>query len=289
MHTAYATALASADNFHTLASHFSHFNPPPFSGFSQQSLQALSQQALAQQPFNQPDHGQLHAPEYPRGSSLPVRFSPQAGLYDPNPNSLLHALRAHGAPSQLLGLHQQAEAMQQPCSNVLPGRFNSLKQELPEREPSDASLSGVYTSTLALFGGLPLVDPCPFWPCHAVVVASSLATATTLSSTTPVTLLTFPATNKQFVTGPPRQCLGQSDLHAAPARLNSGQASVLQQASGTLPQSQHSGHVQTTFGHATLEELRSASEKFAADRDWDKFHSPRNLLLALVTSDVKLI
>ena len=131
-----------ADNFQTLASHFPHLNPPPFNGFSQHALHALSQQALPQQPFSQPSVVQ-HATDQPRSSSLPLRFSPQAGLYDANPNSLLHALRAHGAPSHLLGLHSQAEAMQQqPHLAMLPGRINSLKQELPERELSDASLSG---------------------------------------------------------------------------------------------------------------------------------------------------
>ena len=141
-----------------------------------------------------------------------------------------------------------------------------------------------------------LVASCPVWLCHAVesllhVLRFMLCLrlwklSPWLQQQHPAQnlslRLTLPATKEHSSTGPPRQCLGQSDLHAAPARLNSGQASVLQQASGTLPQSQHSGHVQTTFGHATLEELRAASEKFAADRDWDKFHSPRNLLLALV-------
>ncbi|KAF8364807.1 hypothetical protein HHK36_013141 [Tetracentron sinense] len=32
----------------------------------------------------------------------------------------------------------------------------------------------------------------------------------------------------------------------------------------------------------TLEELKKKLAKFAKDRDWDQFHSPRNLLLALV-------
>lgn len=208
-----------ADNFHTLASHFSHLNPPPFNGFSQQTLQALGQQTLPQHPLH-PPVGQHE----PRSSSLPVRFTPQAGLFDPNPNSLLNTLRAHGDPSHLLGLHHQAEALQQqPHNAILPGRLTALKPELPEREGSDASLSG-----------------------------------------------------------PPRQLFGHAEPQALPARLNSSTASLLRQASGTLPQPQTSGYVQQTFGHATLEELRAASEKFAADRDWDKFHSPRNLLLALV-------
>ncbi|XP_043722145.1 dCTP pyrophosphatase 1-like [Telopea speciosissima] len=32
----------------------------------------------------------------------------------------------------------------------------------------------------------------------------------------------------------------------------------------------------------TLEELKNKMADFARERDWDKFHSPRNLLLALV-------
>ncbi|PKI26184.1 hypothetical protein CRG98_049127, partial [Punica granatum] len=31
----------------------------------------------------------------------------------------------------------------------------------------------------------------------------------------------------------------------------------------------------------TLEELRKRMAEFARERDWDQFHSPRNLLLAL--------
>lgn len=32
----------------------------------------------------------------------------------------------------------------------------------------------------------------------------------------------------------------------------------------------------------TLEELKKKMADFAKERDWDQFHSPRNLLLALV-------
>jgi hypothetical protein len=32
----------------------------------------------------------------------------------------------------------------------------------------------------------------------------------------------------------------------------------------------------------TLEELKKRMAEFAKERDWDQFHSPRNLLLALV-------
>lgn len=36
-------------------------------------------------------------------------------------------------------------------------------------------------------------------------------------------------------------------------------------------------------GGVTLEHLRKRMAEFAKERDWDQFHSPRNLLLALVT------
>jgi dCTP diphosphatase len=32
----------------------------------------------------------------------------------------------------------------------------------------------------------------------------------------------------------------------------------------------------------TLEELRKRMDDFARERDWEQFHSPRNLLLAMV-------
>ncbi|XP_022761020.1 dCTP pyrophosphatase 1-like [Durio zibethinus] len=35
-------------------------------------------------------------------------------------------------------------------------------------------------------------------------------------------------------------------------------------------------------GRVTLEELKEKMAEFARERDWDQFHSPRNLLLALV-------
>lgn len=34
----------------------------------------------------------------------------------------------------------------------------------------------------------------------------------------------------------------------------------------------------------TLEDLKRKMAEFARERDWDQFHSPRNLLLALVTN-----
>ncbi|XP_078433403.1 uncharacterized protein LOC144704752 [Wolffia australiana] len=36
------------------------------------------------------------------------------------------------------------------------------------------------------------------------------------------------------------------------------------------------------MGAVTLDELRKRMADFAKERDWDQFHSPRNLLLALV-------
>lgn len=33
----------------------------------------------------------------------------------------------------------------------------------------------------------------------------------------------------------------------------------------------------------SLKDLSKQLEEFAKDRDWEKFHSPRNLLLAMVT------
>ena len=39
----------------------------------------------------------------------------------------------------------------------------------------------------------------------------------------------------------------------------------------------------TTSGERpmSLEELRSALRQFASERDWDQFHSPKNLAIAL--------
>lgn len=37
-------------------------------------------------------------------------------------------------------------------------------------------------------------------------------------------------------------------------------------------------------GEVTLETLRRKMSEFARERDWEQFHSPRNLLLALVRS-----
>lgn len=120
-----------ADNFHTLTSHFPQLNQS-LGGFSQQSLHALSQQALGQQALQQ------------RSLSLPQRLSPQTGLFDTNPTSLLSALRAHGHPKQLLNVpqHQQQQAAQQLHPAIHHRRLDALQHDLPDREAADASPSG---------------------------------------------------------------------------------------------------------------------------------------------------
>lgn len=40
---------------------------------------------------------------------------------------------------------------------------------------------------------------------------------------------------------------------------------------------------------ATLDELRSALRQFAAERDWDQFHSPKNLAMALTVETAELL
>lgn len=39
----------------------------------------------------------------------------------------------------------------------------------------------------------------------------------------------------------------------------------------------------------SLEELRGALERFASDRDWDQFHSPKNLAIALSVEAAELL
>lgn len=39
----------------------------------------------------------------------------------------------------------------------------------------------------------------------------------------------------------------------------------------------------------TLDLLKRKMDDFAKERDWEKFHSPRNLLLALVTLSISLL
>jgi dCTP diphosphatase len=38
-----------------------------------------------------------------------------------------------------------------------------------------------------------------------------------------------------------------------------------------------------------IEELREALRKFAAERDWDQFHSPKNLAMALAAESAELL
>ncbi|KAL3154866.1 hypothetical protein ABBQ38_011408 [Trebouxia sp. C0009 RCD-2024] len=205
------------DNFHTLSGQFPQLNQS-LGSFAQQSLHALGQQALGQQALHQ------------RSVSLPQRLSPQTGLYDTNPNSLLHALRAHGQPKAALSLaqqHQQQEHEQhqhQPqqmhAAAASHRRLQALQHELPDRETSDNSPSG----------------PSRQHPAEPAEVRLTGPAATLPSS---------PAANS---------------LHRSASDLR----------------------MQHTFSHITLEELRATTEKFAIEREWEKFHSPRNLLLALV-------
>ncbi|KAL3144438.1 hypothetical protein ABBQ32_004183 [Trebouxia sp. C0010 RCD-2024] len=213
-----AGATLFADNFHTLSSQFPQLNQS-LGSFSQQSLHALGQQALGQQALHQ------------RSVSLPQRLSPQTGLYDTNPNSLLHALRAHGQPKAALSLaqqhqqqeHEQPQHQPQPLHAAAAShrRLQALQHELPDRETSDNSPSGPSRQH-------------PAGPAEA--------------------RLTGPA----------------AALPSSPA------ANSLHQSASELLRMQH------TFSHITLEELRATTEKFALEREWEKFHSPRNLLLALV-------
>jgi NTP pyrophosphatase (non-canonical NTP hydrolase) len=39
----------------------------------------------------------------------------------------------------------------------------------------------------------------------------------------------------------------------------------------------------------SLEELRGALRRFASDRDWDQFHSPKNLAIALSVESAELL
>jgi NTP pyrophosphatase (non-canonical NTP hydrolase) len=40
---------------------------------------------------------------------------------------------------------------------------------------------------------------------------------------------------------------------------------------------------------ATLEQLRERLRQFATERDWDQFHSPKNLSMALITEAAELV
>jgi hypothetical protein len=133
-----------ADNFHSLTSNFPQLNHS-LGSFSQQSLHALSQHAMSQQALQQ------------RSISLPQRLGPQTGLYDTHPTSLLEALRQHGHQKPLMShleQQQQQQQHQQPPHQMHPaavhhGRIESLQHELPDREASDASLSGTMLVQLA--------------------------------------------------------------------------------------------------------------------------------------------
>ena len=39
----------------------------------------------------------------------------------------------------------------------------------------------------------------------------------------------------------------------------------------------------------SLEQLRARLARFAADRDWDQFHSPKNLSMALIAEAAELV
>jgi hypothetical protein len=47
-------------------------------------------------------------------------------------------------------------------------------------------------------------------------------------------------------------------------------------------QQEHGPQSSTQFTNVGLEDLRQQLEVFAADRHWQQFHTPRNLLMALV-------
>lgn len=52
---------------------------------------------------------------------------------------------------------------------------------------------------------------------------------------------------------------------------------------GTRHASKLSGLVSShKFTEVSIEQLRRVQQMFAEDRDWQQFHTPRNLLLALV-------
>lgn len=130
-----------ADNFHSLTSNFPQLNNS-LGSFAQHSLHALSQHAFSQQALQQ------------RSISLPQRLGPQTGLYDTHPTSLLEALRQHGHPKPLMNHLEQQQQHQQPGHQMHPAalhqsRIESLRHELPDREASDASLSGMMLVQLA--------------------------------------------------------------------------------------------------------------------------------------------
>src|SRR5690348_15952027 len=46
---------------------------------------------------------------------------------------------------------------------------------------------------------------------------------------------------------------------------------------------------QRAKGHDGLEDLKVLLRAFAVDRDWDKFHSPKNLSMALIAEAAELL
>lgn len=44
-----------------------------------------------------------------------------------------------------------------------------------------------------------------------------------------------------------------------------------------------------TFPKDSLESLRTRLARFASDRDWDQFHSPKNLSMALIAEAAELV
>jgi dCTP diphosphatase len=48
-------------------------------------------------------------------------------------------------------------------------------------------------------------------------------------------------------------------------------------------------NVPSTGRQDSLQELRNALRQFAADRDWDQFHSPKNLAIALNVEAAELL
>ena len=48
-------------------------------------------------------------------------------------------------------------------------------------------------------------------------------------------------------------------------------------------------NVSSAGGQDSLQELRNALRQFAADRDWDQFHSPKNLAIALNVEAAELL
>lgn len=84
------------------------------------------------------------------------------------------------------------------------------------------------------------------------------------------------------IAGPSRQHLA---AHKEVRMTASAAALPSSPAANSLHQSAPDLRMQHSFSHATLEELRAATEKFAIEREWEKFHSPRNLLLALVSTE----